>query len=81
MTKDKTMISLYDFRGRADYDKKGRDVWEAAKRRGVECESRDINNPGYTGVVLLYPKWFLEEYFHSETKNTVQDILDDELPF
>ena len=53
MTKDKTMISLYDFRGRADYDKKGRDVWEAAKRRGVECESRDISNPGYTGVVLL----------------------------
>jgi hypothetical protein len=81
MTKDETMISLYDYRGHADYDKKGRDVYEAAKRKGIVCESREIENPGYTGMVLLYPKWFLDEYFHPKTNQTVQEILDDDLPF
>jgi hypothetical protein len=83
MAKDETMISLYDFRGRADYDKKGQIVYDAAKKRGVVCESREIENPKFTGKVLLYPKWFLQEYFYGEDPkdNITQDIENDDLPF
>jgi hypothetical protein len=83
MAKDETMTSLYDFRGRSDYDKKGQDVYETAKKRGIKCEGRKIENPKYTGEVVLYPKWFLQEYFYGEDPkdNITQDIENDDLPF
>ncbi len=70
---DNTLHSLYDYLGRAAGRKLGREVNESAKRRCIPTNTRQVSNPKYEGIVLLYPKWFLDEYFGKED--------DDELPF
>jgi len=70
---DNTLHSLYDYLGRAAGRKLGREVNESAKRRCIPTNTRQVSNPKYEGVVSLYPKWFLDEYFGKED--------DDELPF
>jgi len=70
---DNTLHSLYDYLGRAAGRKLGREVNESAKRRCIPTNIRQVSNPKYEGIVLLYPKWFLDEYFGKED--------DDELPF
>ena len=66
-------MSLYDYLGRAAGIKLGREVNESAQRRSIPINTRQVSNPKYEGVVSLYPKWFLDEYFGKED--------DDELPF
>ena len=70
---DNTLYSLYDYLGHAAGRKLGREVNESAKRRCIPTNTRQVSNPKYEGIVLLYPKWFLDEYFGKED--------DDELPF
>lgn len=70
---DNTLMSLYDYLGRAAGIKLGREVNESAQRRSIPINTRQVSNPKYEGVVSLYPKWFLDEYFGKED--------DDELPF
>ena len=70
---DNTLMSLYDYLGRAAGIKLGREVNENAQRRSIPINTRQVSNPKYEGTVLLYPKWFLDEYFGKED--------DDELPF
>jgi hypothetical protein len=70
---DNTLMSLYDYLGRAAGIKLGREVNENAQRRSIQINTRQVSNPKYEGIVLLYPKWFLDEYFGKED--------DDELPF
>ena len=70
---DNTLMSLYDYLGRAAGIKLGREVNENAQRRSIPINTRQVSNPKYEGVVSLYPKWFLDEYFGKED--------DDELPF
>lgn len=70
---DNTLMSLYDYLGRAAGIKLGREVNENAQRRSIPINTRQVSNPKYEGVVSLYPKWFLDEYFGKEN--------DDELPF
>ena len=70
---DNTLHSLYDYLGRAAGRKLGREVNESAKRRCIPTNTRQVSNPKYEGVVSLYPKWFLDEFFKKED--------DDELPF
>ena len=70
---DNTLLSLYDYLGRAAGIKLGREVNENAQRRSIPINTRQVSNPKYEGVVSLYPKWFLDEYFGKED--------DDELPF
>ena len=67
------LLSLYDYLGRAAGRKLGGEVNEAAKRRVVPYHTRQVSNPKYEGEVLLYPKWFLDEYFGKGD--------DDSLPF
>lgn len=71
---DNTLYSLYDYLGRAAGIKLGREVNEIAKRRNIPISTRQVSNPKYEGKVLLYPKWFLDEYFGNNND-------DDSLPF
>jgi len=73
---DNTLHSLYDYLGRAAGRKLGREVNESAKRRCIPTNTRQVSNPKYEGVVLLYPKWFLDEHFGNS-----QEEDDNELPF
>jgi len=70
---DNTLLSLYDYLGRAAGIKLGREVNENAQRRSIPINTRQVSNPKYEGIVSLYPKWFLDEFFKKED--------DDELPF
>ena len=70
---DNTLMSLYDYLGHAAGIKLGREANENAQRRSIPINTRQVSNPKYEGTVLLYPKWFLDEYFGKEN--------DDSLPF
>ena len=57
------MVSLYDYLGRAAGSELGKQVATAAAKAGVKSEIREVNNPKYSGPIMLYPKSFLELYF------------------
>ena len=67
MKKNVKMLSLYDYLGRAAGAELGREVMNAALAypKFIKVELREVSNPAYTGKVMLYPQWFLEEYFSS----------------
>lgn len=67
MKKNEKMLSLYDYLGRAAGVELGREVMNAARAypKFIKIELREVSNPAYTGKVMLYPQWFLEEYFSS----------------
>tara|TARA_R110000803_G_scaffold160005_1_gene224005 strand:+ start:100 stop:339 length:240 start_codon:yes stop_codon:yes gene_type:complete len=70
--------SLYEFRGHAAGKiGDGKQVYEEAKKRGIEVKSQEVDNPKYKGLVMRYPKSFLNEYFNKETPE--QEL--DDLPF
>jgi len=77
MTKDQTMMSLYDYRGHKDTNGEGKRVYAKAKEQGVTVDAREVEHERYKGLVMLYPKWFLDEYFNTTTVSTDED----ELPF
>lgn len=57
--------SLYEFRGHAAGKMgDGKRVYKEAKRRGVEVRSQEVDNPKYKGLVMIYPKSFLNKYFN-----------------
>ena len=66
-------MSLYDYLGKAAGLKLGEEVNKAAQLRDIPLHLRQVSNPKYEGKVMLYPKWFLDEFFKKED--------DDELPF
>lgn len=73
-------LSLYDFLGRAAGPKLGEEVKQYADEQFVPFKIREINNPKFTGKVILYPKNFLELYFR-EPYMEHQDEPTDDLPF
>ena len=77
MTKDETMMSLYDYRGHKDTNGEGQRVYAKAKERGVTVDARKVEHERYKGKVMTYPKWFLDEYFNTASVSTDED----ELPF
>ena len=86
-------LSLYDYLGHAAGSDLGKEVAAAATQAGIRLETREVDNPKYTGTILLYPKNFLDFYFREPATNnmgdelpfdfepTLRDIQDDELPF
>lgn len=70
---DNTLMSLYDYLGKAAGVKLGEEVNRAAQSKKIPFNVRQVDNPKYSGTVMLYPKWFLDEFFKKEN--------DDELPF
>jgi hypothetical protein len=75
MTKDETMMSLYDYRGHKDRNGEGQRIYAKAKEQGVAVGARDVEHEKYKGKVMMYPKWFLDEYFNTKTTNTDHDDL------
>jgi hypothetical protein len=80
MSETITYKSLYEYLGRPAGGELGKEVWLAAKAAGVQADSHEVSTPKYTGIILKYPISFLDEYF-KKTNQTVQEILDDDLPF
>ena len=62
-----TMMSLYDYLGRAAGPELGQQVASAAARKKVKFSTRYVEQGGYKGDVMLYPKSFLDEYFGGGT--------------
>jgi len=71
--KDTTMLSLYDYLGKAAGRELGKMVFRISQTKNIKLEVKEVSNPAYTGKILMYPKWFLDEYFN------VSQI--DDLPF
>lgn len=69
-------MSLYDYLGHAAGIELGDEVNKVAQLRDIPARTRQVNNPKYEGKVMLYPKWFLDEYFGNSEEED-----DDELPF
>jgi hypothetical protein len=60
----------------------GKEVASAAAKSNVEFSTREVNNPKYSGKVMLYPENFLKEFFQAKQSGNIQsDWSDDELPF
>ena len=57
------MLSLYDYLKKAAGPELGKEVAKEATRRSVPFSSKEIDNPNYTGKILMYPKDFLDDYF------------------
>lgn len=79
------MLSLYDYLNRAAGSELGKKVAAAASEQGVPIEEKEIQNPKYEGKILMYPREFLDKYFHppapkQEKPEKLQPKQDD-LPF
>ena len=57
------MLSLYDYLGKAAGMDLGKKVCSEAVKRKEKIEERAISNPKYKGIVHLYRKEFLDDYF------------------
>ena len=66
---DNKMMSLYDYLGRAAGPQLGQNVAKAAARKKVKFSTRYVEQGGYKGDVMLYPKSFLDEYFGGGTSS------------
>ena len=76
------MLSLYDYLVHAAGGELGKEVATAAAKSNVEFSTREVNNPKYSGKVMLYPENFLKEFFQAKQSGNIQsDWSDDELPF
>jgi len=84
-------LSLYDYLRKPAGEKLGLEVAAEARKHGVQTQSREISNPKFTGIVLLYPKDFLDFYFREPDSIHLEDLPeghdwmgnldDDDLPF
>lgn len=70
-------MSLYDYLGKPAGGDLGQQVYLTATRKNISTSTKHISNPRYTGLVMLYPKSFLDEYF--KPKNDTQP--EEDLPF
>lgn len=80
-------LSLYEYLGKAAGSTLGQQVADAAKRENIEITSHHVENPKYSGLILKYPKSFLDRYFGNHTTpdskgaESMGSVFDDELPF
>ena len=81
MKKDDYM-SLYDYLGKAAGGELGIAVKKYADEQGVPFGLKQIEQGGYKGNILIYPKSFLELYFREpDVEPTLGDTQDYDLPF
>ena len=57
------MMSLYEFLGKPAGNDLGKKVYLAARSKGASFSQREVSNPKYKGMVMVYPESFLKEYF------------------
>jgi hypothetical protein len=72
------MLSLYDYLGKAAGPILGKEVHKIAYNKKIPFAIKEISNPKYTGKILMYPKYFLDEYFGVDNKKNDND---NNLPF
>jgi hypothetical protein len=66
------MLSLYDYLGRAAGSVLGKQVATCATKKKVKHETRFVDNPKYTGEIMLYPETFLKFYFGSRANRSIK---------
>lgn len=71
------LISLYDFLGHAAGAELGKKVAEAAAKAKQPIGKRQISNTRYKGVVHLYKRQFLQEYFNKQQNSDIQLSVSD----
>ncbi len=71
------LISLYDYLGYAAGTQLGKEVASAATRAKETIGRRTVNNVRYKGVVMLYRREFLKEYFTAKQKSDIEPSLGD----
>lgn len=80
-------LSLYEYLGKAAGPGLGKQVAEAATREKIKITSHNVETAKYSGLILKYPKSFLDQYFGNHTTpdskgaQSVGSVHDDELPF
>ena len=75
------LLSLYDYLGHKDDGVLSKKVNKYAIIRKQPFNQRHIQNSGYEGLVFLYSKEFLDEYFQVQKIFTETNNFEDELPF
>ena len=80
------MVSLFDYLGRPAGGPLGLHVYNVSKSNGIAVGNFTINSKNYSGKIILYPKSFLDDYFHKElygrTNTPIQNHPDyEDLPF
>jgi len=75
------MVSLFDYLGHAAGKELGKRIAGVAARHNISTSTRHVSTKKYTGLVMLYPKNFLDWYFKDETDDTSFYTNDDKLPF
>jgi len=66
------MLSLYDYLGRAAGSILGKQVANCAAKKKIKHETRFVDNPKYTGDIMLYPETFLKFYFGSRANRSIK---------
>ena len=70
---NENFMSLYDYLGHAAGDRLGKDVANKAAEEKVGYMTKLVENPKYSGEIMMYPKSFLDRYFKGD--------VNDDLPF
>lgn len=65
---DNEMLSLYDYLGRAAGGELGQNVFKLASSVGVKIATKTVSNKVYSGIIMMYPKGFLDLYFENNPK-------------
>ena len=58
------MVSLFDYLGHAAGKDLGKSVAYSAKKDNIPTQTRYVSNKKYTGQIMLYPQYFLDNYFN-----------------
>jgi len=61
--KDQTMMSLFDYLGKAAGRELGVAVHKVAMQFSVNVEIKTVATKTYSGEIKMYPKYFLDFYF------------------
>ncbi len=76
------MVSLYDYLKKPAGPELGKLVALAAMNEKIHIESKQVSTPKYKGNILMYPKSWLDEYFHEQKQKEYFQVLQvDDLPF
>jgi hypothetical protein len=67
-----SFISLYDYQGHRDINGVAKQLFKYALSQDIKPQTRNIENPKYQGIVYLYPRYIIVDFFKK---------LNDNLPF
>lgn len=63
MNQSLEMMSLFDYLKRPAGPSLGKEVAKSAFESKIPMERRQVSTKNYTGEVILYPRFFLQNYF------------------